>query len=469
MNINKLSKRIISRVTVFLSSLLGCLLVTMCGAQEKTPEKYNFLVIMADDVSPQHYGCYGNKNAATPNIDSLAKTGVVFQTCWAAPICSPTRAMMLTGRYANRTGWYHNALRVPDKNGIDDFRKNNYTFARLLKEQGYVTALAGKWQLPGLPDDPESGFGEYCIWEPGENNLPEGSDFRGLKENENTLSRYWFPSLIKNGSLVQTGPEDFGPDICVDFLIDFMERNKSVPFLAYYPMILPHGTRGGRTTTPLTGRTGDLVNGTMRENVDYTDVLVGRLIKALDELDLRGNTLVIFTGDNAMPDKNCATNDGSRVPMVINLPGIVKKRDLSGELVSLSDILPTLVDLSGGKLPDEYTVDGISLVPFLKGETETHRDYLFNYLGTARIVRDKEWILEAVDEVYRNPEGRLYHCPDGGSGCSLVSGRESPEARQAMNKFNEILAKYPPLDTSNTVVKRILPVYDKYTFRHRLE
>ena len=115
-----------------------------------------------------------------------------------------------------------------------------------MKAGGYATALAGKWQLPGDIRSPEGGFDEYCIWEPGPGKLPPGSEFKGLKEDTSTLARYWHPSILLNDSLMPTQAKDFGPDLCVDFLIDFMEQNRDVPFLAYYPMILPHGTRTGR-------------------------------------------------------------------------------------------------------------------------------------------------------------------------------------------------------------------------------
>jgi arylsulfatase A-like enzyme len=445
------------------------LLLISCAQGGKDRDKPNILLIMADDVSPQLYGCYGNEEAHTPNIDALASSGVAFHTCWAAPICSPTRAMILTGRYAHRTGWYHNALRVPDANGSTDFKKGHLTFAQFLKKQGYVTALSGKWQLPGKPDDPESGFDEYCVWEPGEKNLPEGSQFTGLRENENTLARYWYPSLVRNGELIPTGESDFGPDLCVDFLIDFMKENKEKPFMAYYPMILPHDTRGGRTTTPLSGRVGDHVNGSFREDVDYTDVLVGRLLAALEELGLKENTLVIFTSDNGTPHKNHAINAGARVPMLVDFPGTVRQRGFSDELVSLSDILPTLVDFAGGEVPVGYELDGESLKPYLTGQTDTHREYLFNYLGTARLVRTKEWLLEAVDEVYGMPHGRLYDCREETNKGLEVLDQKDGDAERARAALWEILELYPPLDTNQQEVKDLMPYYDGYQFRHRLE
>jgi len=424
---------------------------------------------MADDVSPELYGLYGNEDANTPNIDAMAESGVAFSTCWAAPICSPTRALVLTGRYAHRTGWYHNALRVPDADGNSDFRKDHLTFARLLKDLGYSTALSGKWQLPGKADDPESGFDQYCVWEPAERNLPAGSVFDGLLEAPGKLGRFWHPSIIQNGQLLDTKEEDFGPDICTDFLVDFIKKNRDRPFLAYYPMILPHGTIPGRTTTPISGIVGDQGGGTFREGVDYTDVLVGRLLKALEENGLKENTLVIFTSDNGTPYKNHATNSGSRVPMLIDCPGQVKHRGFSDELVSLADILPTLVDFAGGEIPVGYELDGKSMKSFLSGESDTHREFLFNYLGTARLVRTKDWLLEAVDEVYDLPGGRLYDCRENRNSGILVDDLSDEEAAAGKKKLWEILNAYPAIDTNLQTVKNILPEYDVYKYRHMLD
>lgn len=437
-----------------------------CNAGEEKSKPFNFLVIMADDVSPELYGCYGNKDANTPNIDKLAKNGILFNTCWAAPICSPSRAMIMTGRYAHRTGWYHNALRVPDEKGETDFLINHLTFLSILKSRGYATALAGKWQIPSDMNSPKAGIDEYCVWEPSIQLHPKGSAFKGLKEDEQTLARYWYPSIMKNGQLVNTKPDDFGPDIVTDFLIDFIERNKEKPFLAYYPMILPHGTRDGRTTTPLTGITGDHMNGTFQENVDYTDVLVGRLIKTLEKHDLLENTLVIFTSDNPMPNKNHATDKGLKVPLIVHCPDIIKVPRNSDELISFADILPTLTDLAGASLPKGYEIDGKSMVPYLRGESQVHREWLFSYVGTARMVRTKKWVLEAVDPWSGSPSGRLYDC--AGKDCIEIKDEKNEEAVEIRKYFDEVLDLYPSPDTNDVIVKKILESYKDYQFRHKL-
>ena len=455
------------KMTGIIAGGLACTFsIASCVQGPEKSKPLNFVVIMADDVSPEMYGCYGNKNANTPNIDRLAANGIKFTTCWAAPICSPSRAMIMTGRYAHRTGWYHNALRVPDLNGDTDFLKNNVTFLSLLKASGYTTALAGKWQLPSNMNSPNAGLDEYCIWEPGKTLLPAGSDFKGLSEDENTLARYWYPSIVQNGKLVNTTENDFGPDIVTAFLTDFIERNKDKPFLAYYPMILPHGTRSGRTTTPLTGIKGDHTNGTFQENVDYTDLLVGRIIAELEKHNLLQNTVVIFTSDNPMPNKNHATDLGLTVPFIVHCPAIIKNNHTSDELISFADILPTLTDIAGATIPDGYIIDGKSLAPYLRGETQTHREWLFSYVGTAKMIRNKKWVLEAVDPWSGIPDGRLYEKIDNKN---VLVGEMTNEAKEVRKKFDEVLALYPAPDTSNAIVKSILKDYAVYQFRHKTE
>lgn len=430
----------------------------------------NLVLILADDVSPEHYGCYGGKQANTPNLDRLAETGVKFETCWACPICSPTRAMIMTGRYATRTGWYHNSLKIPPPGATGDFKLQNHTFSALLKAAGYATVIAGKWQLPGWADDPAGGFDEHCLWEPGEKKLPPGSTFTGLREDPTTLARYWHPSYLRNRELVPTTANDFGPDICCDFVCDFISRHRDQPWLCYWPMTLPHRARKGYTTTPQVGQPGDHVNGTIQTNTDYTDVLVGRLLDHLEQLGLRDNTLVVYVGDNGYPGKNTATAQGARVPMIAHGPGLVKARGDSLELASFADLLPTLLDYAGVPLPDGYEVDGRSLQPYLSGQTEQHsREFLFSYCGTARMIRDRRYVLEAVDPVYGTAEGRLL---DTAGSARPTEYREVDEPtvdeQAAQQRLTAALAQIPWINFEDPQVKAKLEKYATDQYRHRL-
>lgn len=207
-----------------------------CGAADSRP---NIILIMADDVSPDIYGVYGQPGAAnTPNIDALAQRGVAFRTAWATAMCAPTRVEIMTGRYANTTGVYQNGMWLGDSD------KNVYTeniaFSKILHDAGYATAITGKWHAGRqMPYDDVLAFDEYALWEGIKKieALPGSPTFTGLMEDDKTTSRYWHPGYVINGELLDTKPTDFGPDIEARFVMDFMERSVDAgrPFLAYWP------------------------------------------------------------------------------------------------------------------------------------------------------------------------------------------------------------------------------------------
>jgi len=427
-------------------------------------ERVNIILIMADDVSPDLYGCYGNKDVHTPNLDRMAREGVMFRTCWAAAMCAPTRAMIMTGRYAHRTGYYHNNVHLPQEDGSDLLFTYHHSFAKLLKQAGYATAIAGKWHCSAnRPESPEVGFDEFCLWESVQEiqRLPGKPKFTGDWENtadNSTTSRYWHPGIIRNHKLVETKPTDFGPALFTDFLCDFMERKKDQPFLAYFPMVSPHGTREGVTTTPLRGKAGEMSKPPSRAESqarfralnEYIDVLIGRLWDTVEKLGLGDRTVLMFTSDNgtAVTAKTRAVERGCRVPFVA-FGGPVKKRGATDELTDLADVLPTLVDFAGITMPTGYKLDGTSLKPFLTGRTNAHRRWIYSAIGCSVLVRTKRYLLEAVNPSLGFPDGRLYDCGDSRDGQGYRRISDAAEAAKVRKIFEPILKKYPPLQTSH--------------------
>ena len=445
----------------------------------------NIVLIMSDDVSPDLYGCYGNKKVKTPNIDSMAAEGVMFRTCWASAICAPTRALIMTGRYGNRTGSYHNGLQMPQKDASTELLKYHHSFGKLLKQAGYATAIAGKWHCSGSrPESPDGGFDEYCLWEGVKEieKLPGKPEFTGDwedKTNNTTTSRYWRPGIIKNHKLLKTAPSDFGPDIFTDFLCDFIERKKDRPFLAYYPMVAPHGTREGHTTTPLRGKVGEMARAAPDETQarfealnEYIDVLIGRIRKKVDDLGLAENTIFIYCSDNgtAVTAKSRGVERGCLVPMVIS-SGRIKKRGATDEITDLSDILPTLVDFAGAKIPDGYQVDGKSLKPFLTGQTDKHRDWIYSVIGATQLVRTKRYLLEAVNPLLGLPDGRLYDCRGSRDGKDYRRITDPPEAEKIRKVFDPVLRKYPALQKDHPYfqTKRGKSFLNQYTQAEAVE
>jgi arylsulfatase A-like enzyme len=404
---------------------------------------------MADDMGAKELSCYGNTEHNTPNLDRLGETGVRFETCFATPICHPTRAMIMTGQYGCHNGIYNFAGRRggPDSDSpVEDIGANHVTFAQILKPRGYATALAGKWQLSGKVPSLvyECGFDEYCIWAY-KHNLPEGVEHTGGWEGPTKTSRYWNPCILRNGKYTPTKPDDYGPDIYTDFLIDFMRRHKEQPFFLYYPMCLTHGPHlpTPDNVTPDSDRyKGEEEN--YKGTVEYTDKLIGRLVKALDDLGLRENTILFFTGDNgtARSGKSQPTELGARVPGIVSCPGIVKTRGGTCELTDLSDILPTLADFAGAEVPSDRPIDGHSLAPFLRGGTETTRDWIFSYIADRRILRTQRWLLEDNSPLHW---GKLYDCGDSrdGNGYKEVTRSDSPEVAAIEKRFKDLLADLP--------------------------
>jgi len=401
----------------------------------------NFLVILADDLGAKELGCYGNTNHKTPNLDALAADGVRFKTCYAAPVCSPSRVELMTGRYGLRTGW--NALigrpyAPPEASPQYDIGSAQFTFADLLKTKGYATALAGKWQLSGkLPTlVTDCGFDEYRMWAY-THNLPDGVTHTGaFQRGGKTTSRYWHPSVITNGQYTPTKPTDYGPDLFQEFLIDFMSRNKEKPFLAYYPTPLTHGPHD---PTPDPAKPGAKTPQGLKSNLEYLDHQVGQLIAALDRLNLRDNTIVIFTGDNgtAGDGKGTSTELGARVPMIVNSPKLVKAGVVSDELVDLSDVFATLAHLSGASPPSGHVIDGTSFAPALRGESGTGREWVFSAIRNERVLRDKRWLLEG--------DGKFFDCGDQRDhvGYRDVTDSKDPQVVAARQRFEAILKNLP--------------------------
>ena len=417
------------------------------GSDSRPP---NLIVILADDLGAKELSCYGNEDHRTPHLDRLARTGVQFNTCFSTPICHPTRFEIMTGQYGSNNKVYNFAGRRggPEPTSPEEQIVNHVTFAQVLKPKGYATGLAGKWQLTGKVPTLvyETGFDEYCMWAY-KHNLPEGVEHAGGWEGrgKQKTCRFWHPSIVKNAEYLPTEKDDYGPDVFTDFLIDFARRHKDEPFFLYYPMALTHAPYYSTPTTD-PDETEKFTHSPdkFKENVEYLDKLIGRIVTALEEMDLRKNTILFFTGDNGTggQGKGQPTELGARVPMIVNCPGLVKPLGLSDELVDLSDIMPTLAELAGAGLPQDRPIDGRSYAFLLRGEPGQPRDWIFSYLGDRRILRTKRWLLE---ENSPHHDGRLYDCGTSrdGTGYREVTDSTDPEVLAIKRQFDEILATKP--------------------------
>ncbi|WDE96462.1 sulfatase-like hydrolase/transferase [Lentisphaera profundi] len=436
--------------------LATCLLMITAKADDRP----NIVFILADDVSPDMYGFYGNKEAKTPNIDKIAQEGVMFKTAWSSAICGPSRALIMTGAYATTTGAYYNGFFKEGANGKGFFERHP-SFAKLMQNNGYRTAVAGKWHVgpAELPDNPIAGFDEYCLWESVRElaKLPGKPKHTGLWEDESTTSRFWGPCIIKNHHQLPTKKSDFGPDIFTSFICDFIEKSvkENKPFLAYYPMVGPHGARAGYPTCPIYGEVGDLGAKTnkgeesdrrFRALNDYVDILLGRIEQKVEDLGIADNTIFIFASDNgtAVTAKSRGVERGGHVIFTLKGPGI-KQRGGTDEIMDFSDILPTFVDLAGGSLPAGIKVDGKSLKPFLSGESNSHREWIYGCTATSQLLRTRSHLIEVVNPVLDVPNGRFYYCGENRQGKGYVRAEKNPEHQEAQKMMRKTLQKFSAL------------------------
>lgn len=414
---------------------LGC--AATAASSKGRAGKPNIIFIMTDDCSRDWLGCYGSEENATPVLDKLAAGGLRFETFWVTPICTPTRNMLLTGRYPFRTGWikHHDSPRW----GGQYFDWNReITFARVLKKAGYATAVGGKWQVNDLRAHPDAlkkhGFDEHCLWSGFETGNPPSAE------------RYWNPYIITNGK--RKVHDTFGPDVVNDFLIDFVGRHRDRPFMVYYPMILTHGP-----FSPTPHNRDKLKKGAdkkllYRGMVQYVDYLIGRLVKTLDRLGIRKNTVIFYTGDNGSScggkaweqeqlnkAKGNKSDKGAHTPLIANWPGAIKPGRVTDELSDISDMLPTFAGLAGAPLPEGVKIDGQSIVSILKDTSGPRRRWIFSQIGPNRFIRDKRFILHV--------DGRLYDLKADPYEKNNLADSAVPDVVAAKNKLRRVLDSFP--------------------------
>jgi len=435
----------------FLFFLPGC---------RNTEHQPNILFILVDDLGPEWISAYGSDVVETPNVDRLAEYGMLFTSAYSMPQCTPTRVTLLTGQYPFRHGWT-NHWDVPRWGAGAHFDPDlNPSFARILRATGYKTAIAGKWQINDFRVQPdvleEHGFDEWAVWTGYETGNPPSAE------------RYWDPYIhIRDGS--QTYEGRFGTDVFVDFLIDFMKEYRDEPMLLYFPMALTHPPLIPTPSEP--DATGMIPR--HRAMVRYMDHAVGRLVTALEELDLRDKTIIFFTTDNGTSrgivgrmngrniegGKGTLGENGMLAPFIVNSPGIVPAGVRTGALTDFTDLLPTFVDLAGTTIPDTEIVDGHSIVPLLRGQTENSPREWIMAMGfgparltpegvtpvqtfTDRVVRDKRYKLWILD----GEPARLYDLFVDPGEQENILGSTDPSVIEARRKLEAVVRTFPSKD-----------------------
>lgn len=389
--------------------ITAALLYGVATAADRPP---NIVFFLADDLGQRDLGAYGSTFHETPNLDRLAKDGAKFTDAYAAcPVCSPTRASILTGQWPQRTGitdyigaparpglWKRNTKRLPAPY-TDRLALDTPTLAKALKSAGYATFFAGKWHL-----GPEGWWPENQGFDINRGGIERGGPYGGNK--------YFSP--YDNPRLTNGPAGEHLPDRLATETASFIEANKDRPFFAYFsfydvhtPLMAREDLRkkyeAKRMRLGLAaewGREGERDVRLVQEHAVYAamveamDLAVGKVLAKLDALGLRENTLIIFTSDNGglstsegWPTSNLPLRGGKgwmyegglREPLLVRWPGVVKPGSLITTPVSSPDFFPTLLEVAGTTPQPGQTIDGTSLVPLLKGGTVPERALFWHY------------------------------------------------------------------------------------------
>jgi len=432
-----------NKVSLFGLSLLGLGLQNGNGMEtEKNAVRPNIVLILSDDQGWGDLSVNGNTNISTPNIDKLAKTGVTFNRFYVCPVCSPTRAELLTGRYHVRGGVYSTS------EGGERLDLDETTIAQVFKEAGYTTAAYGKWHNGMQP--------------PYHPNARGFDDFYGFCAGH--WGSYFSPMLEHNGKIVKGN--GFIIDDLTEHGIQFIEKNKNKPFFLYMPFNTPHSPmqvpdrwwkkyENKELTKLYRGPEKEDIPFTravlaMSENIDWN---VGRLVEKIEESGLSENTIIIYLSDNGpnswrwnggMKGRKGSTDEGGvRSPVFMKWEGKFKPGKKVKEIAGAIDLLPTLADLAGIDLKPKKPLDGISLKPLLMEEKAEWNDrFIVSFWNKKTSIRNQNYRLDAENRLFDmvNDSGQT-------TDISIEKPKIAAQLIQAKEKWEkEILSELPKQD-----------------------
>jgi arylsulfatase A len=401
----------------------------------RSADRPNIIFILGDDVGLSEIACCGGDAYKTPHIDGLATTGTRFEHCYAMPLCGPSRAAALTGRYPFRTG-------LIDNQSAEAIQPSRETMIpAVLKQAGYASAHVGKWGQMSL-GPAQWGFDEHLVW--------AGSGRYWAAQNGATANprRAARMAYTENGKPKPLAAGEYMPDLMHAFLVDFIRRHQQGPFFAYYCLSHVHAPIL-RTPDSKPGATPDQL---YADNVVYMDTLVGRLVGELERLKLRQKTLIVFTGDNGtarfgqarstlngrriLGQKGTMMEGGSRVPLIASWPGTTPAGVVKRDLTDFSDFFPTFAEIAGAAVPSALTIDGRSFAPQLRGRTGLPREWVYVELAGRSYVRDARYKLTNGGDLFDMKDAPFSEIP-------IPKGSESAEARAARSRLQHVLDEHP--------------------------
>lgn len=429
-------------------------------------ERPNIILILADDVGYEAFGCNGGSSYKTPNIDKMAEEGMLFNYAYSQPLSAPTRSQFMTGKYNFRN---YEAFGVMSPNTI--------TFGTLLKNAGYNTGVSGKWQLYGnagqvhiagktgcLPQ--EVGFDNYFVWHttfpyleiPDSVDILKDLKWLGYSEQNQRESRYKDPVILTEEGKF-TFHDKYGPDLFMKWCNEFIDKNKNSdkPFFLYYPMVLMHDP------FQATPKNKDYYKSSWKDKSDpkyfgemmeYMDDIVGNIIKKVNDSGIADNTIIIFTADNGTNrkiyskwnnqtirgDKGYTREWGIHVPMIAYWKGHIVPGSINNNMIDFTDFVPTLMDIAQSPLPKKFKTDGLSFYDQMLGKKDAKkRDFIFGYYepkwGT---FENAIWLQDCTHTWKLYEDGRFYNLKnDPNEEKPLEENELSPKERNIRDEMKQ--------------------------------
>jgi arylsulfatase A-like enzyme len=410
---------LLSRQSIKISILFSVLF--LFGCTQKSSDKPNIVIFFTDDQGYNDLSCFGGTHVNTPNIDQMAQEGMKLTSFYVAgPLCSPSRAGLMTGSYPKRvglaTGSRFIVLLNDDEHALN---LDEITIAELLKGQGYATGIFGKWHLGDQPEylPTKQGFDEYF-------GIPYSLDIHPYHPNNDF---FHFPPLplYEGNKIIEKDPDaDYLTQRVTQHAIRFIDNHKDEPFFLYIPHPMPHAPL--HVSPPFMESVSDSIKNILKQEDGYVDYQtrrnlfsqviseidwsVGEVMAELKRQGLDNKTLVLFTSDNgpaigsAFPlrgKKGSVYEGGMREPAVIRWPGVIPAGVVCDELLTSLDLFPTIAYLTGAKIPNDRIIDGKNIWPVLSGEKGAHspHDRFFYHKGNNLMaVRSGDWKLHRNNE-----------------------------------------------------------------------
>jgi arylsulfatase A len=420
---------------------------TSLESRLRSADKPNIIFILGDDVGYEIPTVNGGESYSTPNIDRMAQIGMRFTRFHASPLCSPSRMMLLTGKYnfRNYTIW-----------GVLDTTQK--TIANMLKDAGYATSVVGKWQMDGGDAFVRAaGFDDYMIYDPFSSNDGESVSGHGSKYKDPVIyqNAAFLPNSVTRGK--------YGEDMFTNHIKDFIDLNVSKPFFIYDAMVLVHepfcpppnnpdyATWNAKTSTPDIKYFPSMVN--------YMDTKIGEILDKVNSAGIADNTLVIFVGDNGtnakvfsqfqgstfQGGKSSTKESGTHVPMLAWWQGKILPGATNDFILDFTDIMPTLADVAGIPLPTNYgTLDGSSFYSAFTGSTTPTRQWIYTYYDANMLGKPPKpaigWVQDTQYKLY-DSTGKFYrYSTDLQEKTPLKDTKLTPSEKSLKQQFQAILA-----------------------------